>query len=142
MQLAQGQMTVSMAAKGITVLAIDGLKIEPSFQSKYFDTAAKPLSDHSYSAIASPFGSVTGMLISMGRSLNSAYIWLEATEKELTEARLSYKEDGQWKKIVDSHYPYEFSLPINENESDFEYYVEGVKPDGSVVRSSQVDLHR
>jgi hypothetical protein len=141
-QLVQGQLTVPVSAKGITVLAIDGLKIEPIFQSKYFDTAARPLSDQSYNTIASPFGTVTGMLISMGRSLNSAYIWLEATEKDLTEARLSYKEDGQWKKIVDSHYPYEFSLPINEKESDFEFYVEGVRPDGSVVRSSQVVLHR
>jgi hypothetical protein len=142
MQLAQGQLTVPVSTKGISALAIDGLRIEPHFQSEYLDTEARPLSDQSYRTIASPFGPVTGMLLSMGRSLNSAYIWLEATEKDLTEARLSYKEDGQWKKIVDSHYPYEFSLPFSDTDPNFEFYVEGVKPDGSVVRSSQVDLHR
>ncbi len=142
MQLAQGQITVPVSAKGITVLAIDGLKIEPSFQSMYFDKEARPLSDQSYSTIASPFGPVTGMMFSMGRSLESVYVWLEATEKDLIEARLSYKEDGKWKRIVDAHYPYEFSLPFKETDPEFDFYVEGVRPDGSVVRSGQVNLLR
>jgi hypothetical protein len=141
-QLVQGQLTVPVSGKGISAVAIDGLKFKPNFQSDYLDTEAKPLSDQSYRTIDSPFGPVNGMLISMGRSLNSAYVWLGATEKDLTEARLSYKEGGEWKKIVDAHYPYEFSLPVNEKEPSFEFYVEGVKPDGSVVRSSEVDLER
>ena len=78
----------------------------------------------------------------MGRSLESVYVWLEATEKDLTEARLSYKEDGQWKRIVDAHYPYEFSLPFKETDPEFDFYVEGVRPDGSVVRSGHVNLRR
>ena len=82
----------------------------------YLDKEARPLSDQSYSTIASPFGPVTGMMFSMGRSLESVYVWLEATEKDLIEARLSYKEDGKWKRIVDAHYPYEFSLPFKETD--------------------------
>ena len=141
-QLVRGRLSIPVSNEGITVLAIDGLKIVPRFQSEYFDPQAKPLSDQSYHTIASPFGPVTGMLFSMGKSLNTAYVWLEATDKDLTEARLSYKEDGQWKKIVDAHYPYEFSLPFSEASPSFEFYVEGVKSDGSILRSSQVDLHR
>jgi hypothetical protein len=141
-QLVQGQVIVPVSTKGITVLAIDGLRIHPSFQGEYVDPNAKPLSEQSYHTIASSFGQVNGMLLSMGRSLTSAYVWLEATEKELKEARLTYKDGDQWKTIVDSHYPFEFSLPVSEIEPAFEFYVDGVKPDGTVMRSGQVDLHR
>jgi hypothetical protein len=140
-QLVNAELSVPISSEGLTVLAIDGLKIVPRWQARYFDPEVKPLSDQSFSTVTSPFGKVYGMLFSMGRSLDSAYVWLDATDKDLREARLSYKSGSEWKQIVDTHYPYEFSLPRNEKDVDFEFYVEGVKTDGNVVRSDQIHLH-
>jgi hypothetical protein len=140
--LLNGEVTVPVGANGITALAVEGLAVMTRFQSRVFDKAAKPLSDSSYATVETPFGKVTGMLISMGKNVDSSYVWLEANEKALKEARLHYKQDGAWKEIADKQYPFEFSLPISPEQLVFEYWVEGVRANGEHVRSSVVELHR
>ena len=80
------------------------------------------------------------MLISFGSSLANSYVWLEATEKELKEARLRYRRGGEWKEIVDPQYPFEFSLPLADGEAGFDFQIEGVKTNGSRERSATVAL--
>ena len=49
------------------------------------------LSDKSYAESETPFGKLTGMLLSFGSENTSAYVWLTATEKEVRTARLHYR---------------------------------------------------
>jgi hypothetical protein len=139
--LKDGKLSTSLSSKGITVLAIDGISIATQFQSEYFAKDAAMLPAQSYRFIEAPFGTVHGMLLSMGKNLVSAYVWLEADEQTLTEARLycREKEGNTWRMFADLHYPYEFSIPVKTD--GFEYYIEGVKTDQSVVRSENVILH-
>jgi hypothetical protein len=132
-QMTRGRMTAVLSPKGITVLAIDGLAVVPQFQDQYFDAGTPRLSDRSYGFFESPFGQINAMLLSMGKSLETAYIWLEATDQEITGATLIYKDEDNWVREVDGRYPYEFSLPFREEDTSFQFYVEAVKPDGSVV---------
>jgi hypothetical protein len=140
--LRRGEVSVPIAARGITALTVDGMQIAPLFQAKVFGPEAVKLTPGSHAEITTPFGKVTGMLISFGRTLTSSYVWLEAIEKELKEARLHYRSGGQWKEIVDAQYPFEFSLPLEDSAASFEYWVEGVKPDGSRARSTPAELKR
>jgi hypothetical protein len=140
--LRRGEVSVPIAARGITALAVDGMQIAPLFQAKVFGSEAAKLTPGSHAEITTPFGKVTGMLISFGRTLTSSYIWLEATEKELKETRLHYRVGGGWEEVVDAHYPFEFSLPLEDSGASFEYWVEGVKPDGTRTRSAPAELKR
>lgn len=124
------------------MLAIDGLTIVSQFQNQYFDAGAPRLSDQSYRFVQSSFGQINAMLISMGKSLETIYVWLEATEQEITAATLVYKDLGNWIRQAKRLYPYEFSLPFRDEDTSFQFYVEAVRTDGSVVRSEQVDLQR
>ncbi len=141
-QMSRDRLTASLLPRGITVLAIDGLTIVSQFQAQYFDAGAPRLSDQSYRFVQSPFGQINTMLISMGRSLETIYVWLEATEQEITAATLVYKDLDNWVRQTKRLYPYEFSLPFRNEDTSFQFYVEAVRTDGSVVRSEQVGLQR
>ncbi|HXN21720.1 MAG TPA: hypothetical protein VOA41_03140 [Candidatus Dormibacteraeota bacterium] len=140
--LLNGEVTVPVAANGITALAVEGLVVMTRFQSKVFAKVAKPLSDSSYATVETPFGKVNSMLISVGDNVDSGYVWLEADDKDLKEARLHYKEDSAWKEVADKQYPFEFSLPISPKQLVFEYWVEGIRANAEHVRSSVVELRR
>jgi hypothetical protein len=139
-EMLDGEVSVPMSGQGITVLAIDGVKVQPRFQQEFFDGKVKPMSDASYDDAATPLGAVHSMLISMGTGRTSAYVWLEATEKELKEARLVYKAGGAAATAVDDRYPFEFGAPLRDDGGVFEFRVEGVKADGTEVRSADVVL--
>jgi hypothetical protein len=141
-----GELSAPILARGITAVAIDGLRITPIFQAKVFaadvEKGTAKLSSSSHGEITTPFGKVTGMLISFGQSLTSGYVWLEATEKELKEARLHFRLGGEWKEVIDTQYPFEFSLPLPDKEQGFEFWVEAFKTDSNRERSKTVELKR
>jgi len=121
---------------------VEGLRVTTQFQDEVFDPAATPLSDRSYASVDSPMGSITGMMMSMGRSLSTAYVWLQATEKQLREARLHYKGSGGWEVMVDSQYPFEFTLALEDQQPAFEFWVEGVTTNGQRTQSEVIELRR
>lgn len=137
-----GEVTVTIKEHGITALAVDGLKVVPQFQQKVFGAEVAPLSDASYREADSPFGKVTGMLISMGADLTSAFVWLEATEKQLRQAKLRYRLNGVEKEIVDARYPFEFSVPLKETDASFTYTIEGTTTKNETVVVPTIELKR
>ncbi len=137
------RVTVPVAGRGITALAIDGAEVRPAFQEKVFDRSSPPLGPASYRSVDWSEGKVHGMLLSLGRGLGSAYVWLNADEKQLSETRLHYRVDeGPWQEMVDPRYPYEFSVALADSDCVWEYWVEGQTVDGRRVRSETVKLQR
>ena len=137
-----GEVTVTIKEHGITALAVDGLKVVPQFQQKVFGAEVAPLSDASYREADSPFGKVTGMLISMGADLTNAFVWLEATEKQLRQARMRYRLHGVEKEIVDARYPFEFSVPLKETDTSFTYSIEGTTTTNETAAAPAIELKR
>lgn len=139
----EARVTVPIAGRGITALAIDGAQVQTKFQAKVFDRNTPPLGSESYRSIEWPEGKVQGMLLSLGRGLTSAYVWLTADEKQLSEATLHYRTNGgAWQATVDSRYPYEFSVPLADRDTVWEWWVEGQTVDGRRLESSAVELRR
>ena len=138
-----GEIAISIPASGLTAIAIDGIRVVPQFQQEVL-VPGKSLSDKSYAESKTPFGALTGMLLSFGSENTSAYVWLTATEKEVRIARLHYRlGDGDWKVAEDPKYPYDFSLPVDPAASSVSYWVEAVPPSGGAeLKSEIVELRR
>lgn len=135
-----GVIDLSLSNRGITAVAIQGIKIKTRFQEDVFDKS-KPLSNKSHIVTETEFGKVTGMIISMGKHYTNSYVWLEANDKVLSSAKISYKDkSGKLKTIEDSNFPFEFSIPLVGDEKTFEYTIEGIRTDGKKVTTEMVTL--
>jgi hypothetical protein len=143
MKMRDGEITVSVPASGLTAIAIDGIRVVPQFQQEVLG-AGETLSDKSYTESQTPFGAVTGMLLSFGSGNTSTYAWLAATEKEIRAARLHYRlGDAAWSTLEDSRYPYDFSLPVDPSVASISYWVEAVPASaGAELTSGTIELRR
>src|SRR5690606_8504112 len=55
-------------------------------------------------------GTLTGMLIGIADKWTNAYVYTDATGKQLKRMVLSYSTDGtNWEELEDGTYPFEFS---------------------------------
>ena len=147
--LASGSTTVTIPAKGLAALVIQDLPIQTSFQRKY--RAASPaLGAQSYTSVTNAqFGAVRSCLISLGPTLTSAYVWLQACPANATdsrsgplkEARLKYSiNGGPTNTLVDAVWPFEFTVPLASTEAHFRFWVEGVTPADQVVATPQATI--
>lgn len=135
-----GVLTVKLPPHGITGVCIEGISVTPQFQQEVFGPGGA-VPDPGVITQDGPFGDVIGMTIDMGPSLKEAYVYLQATEKELKQATLSYKVGDKWESVTDNSYPFEFSMPISGDPKEFEYKVEGVGLDGKVETSRVSQLN-
>ena len=136
------RVSVPLSADGITALAIDGIEPRLTFQDKVFDASVGAMSPDSRMTVEWPLGKISGMLLSFGRGLTTAYIYLTADEKQLKSARLAYRlAGGDWQDMTDNAYPFEFTIPLDAANS-LEFRVEGTKVDGAVEHSTAGRLKR
>jgi hypothetical protein len=142
-KMRDGEIAVSIPASGLTAIAIDGIRVVPQFQQEVL-VPGETLSNKSYAESKTPFGPLTGMLLSFGSANTSAYMWLGATEKEVRSARLHYRlGDAAWSIAEDSKYPFEFSLPVDPAVASVSYWVEAVPASGGTeLKSEIVELRR
>jgi hypothetical protein len=141
-EMTGGEIAVAVPPAGLTGIAIDGLRIVPQFQSDLV-APGSPLSTKSYSETDTPAGKLTGMLLSFGASNTNAYVWMAATEEQMSSARLHYRlGESQWRVIEDKQYPYDFSVPL-ATAAKFSYRIEATPAaGGSPVKSEVVELQR
>ncbi|MPZ18219.1 MAG: hypothetical protein GEV06_09940 [Luteitalea sp.] len=137
-----GRLTVPISPRGLTALVVEEMPVFTRLHDSYFDQATKPLSAESHRVQATSLGNVTGMMISMGRRETNAFVWLQASEKQITSATLHYRAGQSWASMVDDAHPFEFSLPIPDEEHAFEYYVELSQPGGGTARTTTTRLLR
>jgi hypothetical protein len=129
-KMKNGTITVRLKPHGITGIRIRGISVTPQFQQDILDSGSRA-SSPGLSIQDGPFGKVTGMIIDMGASLKEAYIYLQATEKDVKKATLRYKAKDQWKSVSDSTYPFEFSVPMADAQKQFQYQVEAINVKGN-----------
>jgi len=87
-------------------------------------------------------GGTTGMVTSFGPGLTSAYVYLEATFKVLSEATLEYDAGGGWREMRDTSYPYDFTVPLAEEVDTFRFRISGKRLNGESVRSEEGVIRR
>ena len=132
-----GRFAVDIAAKGITALAIDGLKVTPRFQQKLQSPAQPWKTDFAKHAS----GDTRAMVLNFGGELQWAYVYLQARET-LKQATLRYSSGGEWKTATDAAFPFEFSVPLSADAKEFAFEIEGVAPSGEKTKPEAGRLAR
>jgi hypothetical protein len=147
--LTVGSVTVNVAPKGITTLKIDGVMPQVTLQQKCL-AESPPLGSESYAEVITPdYGKVQGCLVSFGPELISAYVWLQACPQNAVDARsgplkqatLHYAVgQGPTNTMVDTVWPFEFTVPLTNGAGQFHYWVDGLTPSNQVVSSPAATL--
>src|SRR5699024_10912554 len=86
-------------------------------------------------------GTLTGMLIGIADKWTNAFVYTDATEKQLRKLTLSYSADGtNWEVLEDDAYPFEFSWQPDLSASVFVKLV-GEDRDGNQFESDCYQLN-
>ncbi|RPD43005.1 hypothetical protein [Chitinophaga barathri] len=136
-----GTLRFSVAAKGITAFAIDDIHVATQFQQKAYSKTVQELSELSYNKTESPFGMISAAIYSLG-TINTAHTWLNASGEQVSSATMHYRVAGseKWLKAVDSSYPFEFTIPLHQNERELEFWVEAANSKGEVMKAKRTIL--
>ncbi len=132
--IANGEVTVDVAAEGITALAIDGLSITPVFQNKATEQTLTWKTD---SANLEFGGGSKAVLFNFGPDLQSVYSFTHATGETFKKVTLHYACDGKWASTTKEAYPFEFTVEVPRDTQEFRFRYEGTDKDGKPSRSEE-----
>lgn len=136
-QLNPARFEVQVAPRGITALAIDGLALKAGFQEKFINRAPVWKKDF----VRFDFHGAHGMILPFGRELQSAYVYLQANGETVKQATLHYSTGGgEWQKVNDAAFPFEFTVPLAGDARRFEFKIEVVPITGAVKVSEVATL--
>lgn len=137
-EMKNGKLTVSVPANGIQAFKIEGLKNEPALKMKGLPSNPPGRTDY-FRTTVDGLGTLTGMLIGVADNWTNAYVYSDATEKQLKKLTLFHSPDGiDWKEIEDTAYPFEFSW---QPDLTLPVYVKLSGEDGE-GRQYESDSHR
>ena len=113
---ADGYLSVEVPADGLIALKLVGLRNDAPLHNMIGavqeDTSGNDYFRIDHEEIA--LGTITGMLIDLVPDFTDAYIYTDATEKQVRNVTLKYViGDGAWEEIADISYPYEFSIHLD-----------------------------
>jgi hypothetical protein len=120
-RLRNGKMSLTIYPKGITAFAVDGLKVAPVFQKKYFASDENKKAD--FKIIATEVGNITSTTLLFGKNLSSVYTWLEASIDQIKSATYYYRsaDSEPWQSISDKSFPFEFSIPLSPGAKNLHF---------------------
>ena len=140
--LKENQRRVRIGPKGLATLKIPGMHIQPRFQHELLSTPRKPWA---HDEARTPFiqGEVIGMVLNFGPNLQSVFVYLQGTNQEIREARLTYQINNDPEVThTDSRYPFEFTVALPLETTTFRYRVEAVTTGGKLQKTEPQTLQR
>ena len=69
-----------------------------------------------------------------------AYIYSTAESKTLKKITLKWKTENDAGTVVDTDYPYEFSVPVAAGTDQFSFSVESENVNGKTVRTTELSI--
>ena len=127
---------IEMAPRGFTVLELSGLDIEVATHKKH--SKPKDAKAPYYVQVnCEDSTQVRATSIQVQPGAWQAYIYSTAESKTLEKITLTWQTENTRGTLVDTDYPYEFSVPIKAGESTFNFSVSAVKKNGKVVKSKE-----
>ncbi len=139
--LNNGSIKISVAPMGITTLVIDGLEIKPKFQQKIINHSDIDAWKKDYTTLT--VGKTHAMILNMGDGLCNAYVYLQESDDKLKEVTLNYAiDDSPQQSVKDNSYPFEFTVPLPNNNKKFKFNVETVGIDNKIKKSENTTLQR
>jgi hypothetical protein len=137
--LSDGTCQIPLSAKGITALVIDGVPMQPSFQSKFVATGASAKAI-THQVLKTPFGEAHAMILSFGPDLTWLYAYLTGDAKTLKSAKLNLTLAGREQRLTDDAFPFEFSVPLKPTDTSAQLIFEEQTTGGRTVQSDVIRL--
>lgn len=140
--MVNGAIDAKIPAQSVLVVKIQELSVEIPFHQEYkkerhFDMERNFLRADTQQDL---LGTITGMLINFA-DFTDAYIYSDVTENKVKKVTLKYKiGNGEWQKIEDVIYPYEFSVRIDDQKQKIVYQWVSETEDSGKIESNQMEL--
>lgn len=132
-EVRDGRATVSVTGKGLTALIVPEVDTVTEIQEAALDPLTPPLPEGSTVTVKAAFGPVTATALRFGRGLTSVHVWLKAGPGEVKSAKLRATASGQTIEAVCDRYPFEFTVPVEDNAADFRFTVEAETTSGAAA---------
>lgn len=123
---------VTIPAKGLVAIAIDGATIRTEIQDAMLDPASPPLPTGSSRSVETPVGNLTATALRFGRELTSVHVWLDAAPPAVKSATLRYELAGKETELACAEYPFEFTVPVSDAEEELRCIVVVDTPTGKI----------
>lgn len=123
--------TVTVAANGITAVALENVQPQSSFQQKILAAADDRSSDY----VKLETGNAHAMLFKLGGYGRRLFVYLEDDDNKITRATLHYGDTA----VTDNTYPYEFTVPLKDGE-DIRFRLSVTDRQGRTTQSKAITL--
>ncbi|HEX6428780.1 MAG TPA: hypothetical protein VF008_13890 [Niastella sp.] len=134
--LKDSSFTVQVAANGITAIAVTPVQTKSFFQERLLSTDAACYNDY----IKLDAGNAHAMLFQLGEYDRRLFVYLEDDDNLYSQVSLTYAGiDGKEQQIVDTAYPFEFTVPVPEN-APVTFQLSLVDVHGHIQKSNKVAL--
>ncbi len=139
LDLANNRAEMELEARGMRVLEISGLNIEVATHKSY----PTPNSNDTISHLAFKCDDGTEVRAAAIQIIPGdwqAYIYSTAESKTLKKITLKWKTKNDAGTVVDTDYPYEFSVPVAAGTDQFSFTVHSVNVNGKTVRTPELSI--
>jgi hypothetical protein len=136
--LVENALELEVPARGLVVLALDGLGIQVPSQREH--PAAKPSAQPGQVTVpVDKMMELRAVAIQVDPGPWDAYIWSTAGSGKLREITLTWKAGDKQGSVTDYDYPYEFSIPVTVGD-ELRFTTRGVRSDGSTFETSEAGI--
>jgi len=131
--------TIEMSPRGFMVLELSDLDIEVATHQKY-PAPKEAEAPYFIEVNCEDSTRIRATSIQMQPGAWQAYVYSTAESKTLEKITLSWESENYKGTVVDTDYPYEFSVPVKAGESTFTFSVEAVKKNGQLVKTEEKSI--
>jgi hypothetical protein len=117
-----GAFQVTIPARGMVAVSLDGVKITPAFQQKVSGVDPGALWSKDRIDFDSPPG--RAVIMNFGTLAKSAYVYLFDSQNEFDQVTLVYHADGTEHRVTKDKFPWEFTIPLDIETKHFEFRFE------------------
>jgi hypothetical protein len=126
---------IDVSPQGITALVIEGIAPKVDFQhtvvAKSASAANTKVAGARHARFDVPTGQAQAMILSFGPKLTWLYVYLTADDEALQSATLRVFAGGKTTTLSDTTFPFEFSMPIPDDLTEFQLQVQAFLNDGT-----------
>jgi len=121
-----GTFQVSIPARGMVAVSLDGVQIDPAFQQKVRGVEPEQVWSKDRIDFEDPPG--RALIMNFGELAKSAYVYLFDGQNDFKEVALVYNAGDGENRLVKEGFPWEFTIPIDMQTEFFEFRFE-TKPE-------------
>jgi hypothetical protein len=137
--VSQGAGRISLSAKGITALVIEGLEPKVAFQSQLHQSNVAP-QQSTFQTITTSLGEARAIVLSFGPRQRWLYAYLTGDATAAHSAKLHIKTASRETALTDASFPFEFSLPLQQDDGSLTLTFEGKDAAGRAHPPASVTL--